>query len=404
MKSFVRWMRQVLPRDTLVATAVGCDVLVELVYLWIAWRFGGVDESFFAKVRLIVQVVAATSYGVYRVGTFHPACDSDYRQWLRTTPWTPRSPLPMGPVHVVPQDIVLICASMLLCRVEDWRVLYIPTAFFCAYCATLATFTWATGQKVLAYALGAGLGGVVFGIQYPVAAFGAAVTTALLAPVAIRASLRSFPWELPGYLAAKSFQQHIEDQQQQRIGWPFDVFTPQPPKAWVSWTDGLGVSLLAGWWYLAFYWQAEFGAKPFLWLIVAFTSGIGGLVRLGVYATNHRPPISFWGRFATLRPWQRGYDEIVLSPALATIVGVCGLTLTVMAENPGARLAMQLPTWLPLLTAPGGLALSIGILLLGGPGLERWRLSGRHRLVFEHATQTSGLGHTAKNQNFVQIG
>jgi hypothetical protein len=310
----------------------------------------------------------------------------------------------MGPLHIVPQDVLLVIASMLLCRMDNLRVLYVPTAFLSSYCALLAVFTWTTGQKWLAYALGMGLGGVLFGIQYPVAAFSAALATAMLAPAAIRASLRTFPWELPEFMAAKSFQQYQEEQLQQRIGWPFDVFAPKVPKPWVTWTDGLGLSLLAGWWYLALYWQIQDPAKPMMWFLLAMTWGIGGMGRVGVYVTNHRPPIGFWGRITTLRPWQRGYDEIVLSPVLAAIVGFAALIVTVWSELPGPRAVFQLPEWLPLVTAPCGLSLSVAILLLGGPSLERWRLTGRHRLVFELAQQTSGLGHTAKNQHFVQIG
>src|SRR5581483_311327 len=98
MRAFLRWMRQVLPRDTIVAGAVAADLAIEFTYLLSMFWAGVADEAAFQNLRFMVQLFAAFMYGGHRVATFHPGCDVDYRQWLESTPWTPRHPLPMGPL------------------------------------------------------------------------------------------------------------------------------------------------------------------------------------------------------------------------------------------------------------------------------------------------------------------
>jgi hypothetical protein len=409
MTAFVRWMRAVLPRDTIVAIAVGCDLLIEATYLWCLYWWGAADDAAFAWMRLLLQVFAAGSYGGYRVATFHPANDSDYRQWLETTPWTPRNPLPMGPLQIVPQDVVVLVASMLLCRIEDLRVLAIPASFLSAYSFAMAITVWYTGQKLWAYAIGVGLGAVIFAIQRPVGAFAAAIATGMLATLAQRRSLAAYPWDLPWQLQVKSLEVLMQEFKNRRLGWPFDIFAPRIPKVWVTWTDGLGLSLLAGWWFLAAYWQVEQAMRnpaDLAPLIMLPMMGIltGSIVRCALYLANHRPPISFLGRLRTLRPWQRRFDLIFLAPLAAVAVMVLCLKATICAELKTPFFGLLLPQWSALAFAPLGISLSLGILLLGGPALERWRLIGRHRIVFDQGGKSTGLGQSSKNQEFVQIG
>src|SRR5262249_16385858 len=57
---------------------------------------------------------AFVAYGAYRVVRFHPAFQSDYRDWLRDTPWRVGKPLPLGPVPAVFQDAVILGAMVAL--------------------------------------------------------------------------------------------------------------------------------------------------------------------------------------------------------------------------------------------------------------------------------------------------
>jgi len=402
MKRFLGWMRQVLPRDTIVAVAVIADLAVEAIYLYARW-WGPGDEEAFARVRLAIQVIAVMIYGGHRVATFHPACDADYFKWLERTPWTPRQPLPMGPIHLVPQDVVVILASVLLTRILDARVLYIPVMFLFAYGFSLAIVVWTTGQKLMAYTLGAALGFVIVAVQRPAAALIAACGATLLTPFAIRGSLAAFPWELPWFANGRSWQQMAEERKQNQWGWPFDVFAPKVPHAWIPALDGVGVSLLAGWWFLAVYYQLAtelrgIAAMGFHLVCIAI------IVRLTPYLAHHRPPISFLGRLATLRPWQTGFDHIFLAPLGVVALGSTTLVFTLCAALgwPIAVLGgLVLPRWAETPIAAIGVTCTLLMLLVAGPALEKWRLTGRHRIVYHLTGKTTGLGSAQKNQDFM---
>ena len=49
-------------------------------------------------------IAGAVLLGFYRVIAFHPYFRADYLRWLKSTPWTVRKPLPVGPVELVPED------------------------------------------------------------------------------------------------------------------------------------------------------------------------------------------------------------------------------------------------------------------------------------------------------------
>jgi hypothetical protein len=398
----LRWMRRVLPRDTIVATAVSLDLTIELAYLLCLWRFGVADEETFAWFRLMVQVLCAASYGIYRVATFHPVHDQDYRQWLQTTPWTARQPLPMGPVHLVPQDVVVLLASMALARVYDERLLGIPLAFLFAYNLVLAVSTWTTGQKLLSYLVGIGLGGVIACVQRPAEALAFAAGTTVVGAFALRQSLLTFPWDVPWYLDGYDWNQKFEEWKQQRAGWPFDVLAPKPPRTWIEPMDGIGVSLLLGWWFGAVFWQIPREATLVLLQFGLFGCFAAIVRRLAVYVKNHRPPISFWGRLATGRPWQFGYDEVLIAPVLAGLVFLATVVIALLSLALPAHAAAKLPEWCGDVAAPLGVTLVSLLLLLCGPAVERWRMTGRHRIVFEQTGKATGLGQSTKDKEFVQ--
>jgi hypothetical protein len=346
--------------------------------------------------------MSVVSYGFYRIATFHPVNDQDYRQWLMTTPWTHRRPLPMGPVHLVPQDVVVILGSMALTRVSDERLWGIPLAFLAAYNLALAISTWATGQKLLAYLMGFGLGGVLFCIQNAPEALAVAAGTTIVGAFAIRQSLRTFPWDIPWFLDGYDWKQKVEAQKEARTGWPFDVLAPKPPQVWVPTIDGLCGSLLIGWWFAALFWQTPVPGMV-LYLQFGLFGSIGAIVgRIAVYVKNHKPPISDLGRLTTLRPWQFGYDEIFIVPALVVAIVIGTVSLGVCSLGLPFGAAAKLPEWVGYVGVPIGVTLVPLLLLLGGPTVERWRLSGRHRIVFDQTGKSTGLGQSTKDKEFVR--
>lgn len=401
MMRLVRWMRQVLPRDTIVVVAVVAVSLLEVTRLWCIWQFGGVDEFQFLILRMMVLSFSAALYGCHRVETFHPSRDAEYRKWLESTPWTPDKPLPMGPLRLAPQDIVVIGVLMLLTRLPDPRALYIPAIFLSAYSISIAYTCWLTGQKIYAYFLGMALGMVIFTSLRPISAFVAAVSAVMITPRAIRASLSAFPWELPWFADGRPAQQIVEAKNQELLGWPVDLFAPKTPKPWIEIVDGVGISAVVTWWFVALYAQGNESVRRAL-LCPYMMLPLVNLFRFGTYWNNHRPPISLLGRLTTVRPWQSGYDHIVIAPFLSGVIGMIGAVFIERAQSRAPIGGMFLPDWLEVLIAAAFLFTTLLITLVAGPGLEKWRLSGRHRIVFQQSNNANGLGSSPTSKEFIQ--
>src|SRR5947209_2936166 len=108
----IRWLRVVLPPWWVLLPAGMIYAGYEAFFLCLGWLLG---TPYYAaqegeKSLLGLFGFYAFLYAIYRVWTFHPALRPDYYQWLRGTPWTSRKPLPLGPVHVVGQDVLLVGA------------------------------------------------------------------------------------------------------------------------------------------------------------------------------------------------------------------------------------------------------------------------------------------------------
>ncbi len=411
---FLSWMRQILPGDEAVIGAVAGALVLEGLALGIGFFAGGVDHDVFANLRLVWQFIACLGFGTYRVATFHPANVPSYFDWLKGTPWTPSRPLPMGPVHLTPQDVVVIAASMGLARIYDPRVLYLPLAFLVSYLLIMATTVWMTGQKVWAYVLGLSLCGVLATSREPATALCVAFGGLLLTVPALRGSLRAYPWtNLPdpeSWNLAKTTTQRNE----KRLGWPFDQLAPREDalKSQIEPIDVVGVSLLCTAAYTALLVvlsnELRFMA---MMLQLGIACYIPGLIRLAKYTQGYNPPISFLARFTTWTWWQRRYDDIFLAPLGVLVIMILSSLLGLLAlaqQNPGLNRVpfffVQLPFWSVFLIAPGGLGLSVWLLLGGGPHLNRWRLAGRHQIVFDIKTNSGGLGQTTNHPDFLQTG
>jgi hypothetical protein len=64
------------------------------------------DWSMYRWVPLALPQVAGIAYGSLRAAYFHPLRREAYLRWLRTTPWAPPRPLPLGPATLCGQDAV----------------------------------------------------------------------------------------------------------------------------------------------------------------------------------------------------------------------------------------------------------------------------------------------------------
>src|SRR5260370_34411676 len=59
-------------------------------------------------IRSVILGTAAGFYALFRLWRFHPACNLGYAAWLKSTPWTAKKSLRVGPIHLVWQDVLVI--------------------------------------------------------------------------------------------------------------------------------------------------------------------------------------------------------------------------------------------------------------------------------------------------------
>jgi hypothetical protein len=394
----VSWMRRVLPRSEIVVVGIGIEMLVECLYLATRLIFGFADEEGFRLARFGWLLFCAMFYGMHRIFTFHPAADADYRRWLELTPWTAEKPLPGGPLQLVPQDLLVVCVLTLLFRERSLQALYIPTAFLFGYQLTLAIFARLIGHWGLAYLIAFVLGAVVYFADRPEAAFAMTDGCFIIGRIAVGRALGTFPWELPWQAQMQTFKAVHDEQKRRRLGWPFDQLVPKTPQPLIPFHDGICLSFLAGWWWFIVLSQSPLEARSFIPLVMIMVVLFGGIMRLAQYVISHRSPLDFFGRLFTFRWIIPSYDKIAIAPFLA---------LVTIAISQGLAAWMMFPRVFGIgwNTVPGtivaglGLTAALLLLLVAGPGVERWRLAARHRIVFDLA----GTAARSKSDEFVEL-
>lgn len=380
-----RWLRVVLPDWPSLFVSICIWQLIVVTWNWYRmWRgdleFLGADGAYF--VRLL-----ACGYAVFRVVTFHPLWRIDYRQWLERTPWTPRHPLPLGPLHLVPQDVVWLLVITLLGWVPSavaglsaaylWQIW---KAFGLTFLLVHAMTLRMTGDLLHSYAVGFLLGLVAYAWPSHGLSLGLEVLTYLVVHRGVRRSLERFPWSIERWermqkqLTSNEMQTPVNKQN----GWPFAAAGPALPAEFLCPRgDLICISLLAGWWmhvadvfWLRFQLQEQFNPVVFIgFAIVAALPPI----RAAFYFLEHRPPIGLWGRILTGRWIIPQYDVIFVAPLLAMVCGVAlpmgGLTIPLLRPY---LLTAVIPVTTTLM-----LLINFGI----GPELRVWHFTGRHRLV-----------------------
>jgi hypothetical protein len=362
----VRWLRVVVPVGYVVGVAIFYAVLEVL------WRAAeaaaGVPGVVNPRPTFMVLYIAALVYGLYRALAFHPMVNSRYRAWLATTPWTPHKPLPVGPIHLVWQDVLLVgLAAAAVGWTGGTKALIVPLTFLVGYLLPLAVDLAATGEGLLAYAVGFGLGLVVRLLPDLPPSLVAAAATYLLAYVGLRRSLRNFPWE--GSATQPAWEKQLGGNP---LGWPFARLGPKFLDAWsIRLRTAALTSLLVGWWFHA---VAALQQDPgdrwgFLFTGVSLAATAVPGFRLLVYLPGYAPPINLLGRLATGRWLIPGYDQVFVAPLLALWVGVSLPPFLLLA---GVN---------ELVAMPLGLTVVLFLVLAVGPSVKTWRLTGHHRIV-----------------------
>jgi hypothetical protein len=309
----------------------------------------------------------AVLYGLWRAVGHHPLLPG-YKKWLELSPWAPGQRLPLGPVRLVPQDLVVlgvILAPVALPAAKlPLTVGVMPVvlgglqAFLLAYALCLGVTFMLTEVARLAYPLAFGAGAwLVF--RDPLAGVAIAAAMAAWTQLGLSASLGGFPW-----------REETDPKLDLGEVYPYAQLKHDTDYVKVRWYDGLALASLGGWWTYVL--CSLEGMEP---AAVVMVGAVAAFIRLAVYLNGTAAPISLLGRLRTLRPVIPGYDVAWLAPALALVACI------------GVLLGSEGLGW----SGPLRGAVSVGATLLIvfnlGPSLKTWRLTGYHRIAEPNQAQ-----------------
>lgn len=395
---FIKWMRRVLPRSDIVTFAVISLMAIEVAQLICIALLGNVNRDEFMRIRTTFMMLNALGYGIYRVVAFHPAANAEYRAWLKLTPWSAEKPLPAGPLQLVPQDLIVICLLLLFYRPASIKMLYIPTTFLVGYQLTVAIYARLIGQWGLAYLIAFGFSFVIIFWDRPEAAFAAADGCFVIGRIAVSRALQTFPWHLPWQAELNSFKAINEEQKKRRLGWPVDQLAPKDPERMIPYHDGICISLIAGCWCFGVLKQLHREAQMALPMMIIICSGGALILNLATFAASHRSPLGIIARLMTLRWIIPSYDKIVVVPMLAILLSIATQVTAIILMAPRVNAFGPNPL-LGIILSSIGLSLTLLLLLVCGPEIERWRLAAQHKIVFDQAAAET----VGKADQFVQL-
>lgn len=291
--------------------------------------------------------------GLARVFGPHPDGKPRYRNWLKTTPWHPGMPLPLGPITLNFYDLVLLAVTGFMFTKLGMHAELSILLFGVAYTIAVMLKLLSTGPARIDYLLSFGLLLMVWVL--PDVRVAALILVAMY-PVehwAIRHSLKSFPWE-------PQVPKHYVP-----LGWTFERLGPEPVKVRVPFFDALIVSLLFGGCVYVTLSKSFADARQTIEGCLVFAGFTAALIRFLIYfgGTSN---LGLFSRLVTGRLIIPGYDQIFVAPIL-----IGGLLVA-------ASVAVQRPIEPVEAGAFGSL---IVLVLLGmGPSLRRFRLVGTYNV------------------------
>jgi len=331
------------------------------------------------NMRAVMLGVAAAWYAVYRLWRFHPACNREYAGWLSLSPWTAARPLPLGPIHLVWQDLAIVGALTLIAGFHAHVDPAIPgVAFGLIYLGGLTCLLAVTRQWPAWVALGflwptLALPGAA---GWPAVGIGGALILVLWHGQ--RQSLRAFPWGFLDHARSKGTggesilhkEIHVEgvtnpaNGKSFSVGWPLVALTPKLVKEPVRLSSGFWISALVGWWMFCA--SARINSDPLSPLVLLFAV-LAAMLRLVLYSGTVVPPFNVWGRIATGRIIVPGFDRVFVTPMAAVLVAILG---SIIVGHCGS--------WFRVAESCVMAAVCF-VLITGGPTLRNWLLTGHHR-------------------------
>ena len=377
---------------------VAAHIVFQLPQAFVRYMFGteldttGDPRRVGDLMRVIIPTVAALLYGMYRV-SFYPS--RRYSQWLFSTPWHPELPLPLGPVHLVWQDLVVVVGLMGLATAHvppiseplfsgvalPWGV--IPAIGFLAGYIAFALFIFFVTLRldiplllILSFGLSAAIGGVWRHTVVGVLIGSLGICGSLVALQRCwRPSLEFLMLQnLRPVVAGSILDQFASsgtnsEVNERRLG--ACVFTQLAPRS--DWEWGLGrrethllLAILLGLGLVIVWFQSRITDMCLIQVCVIV---LVACVRLLAYLSGgHAPPFG-WILQRKGSVGVVNFRTVFYAPALScllTAIGV-GTTFSVSQEY---EVAVLLAWQIPLA------CLSLYLLLEMGPGRSTWRLTG----------------------------
>lgn len=399
----MRWLFRTWPPPLVLFLAGLAVFILELPQIIFEWRFGvELLQEFRIQPGLFLLYLFSVILGGYRIVYFHPHWRSAYANWLKTTPWVVHKPLPLGPIHFVWQDLLLVGIGFTLVWLlyGRWSIVVVLVFLF-TYLILLGISLLLTGERNFAYVLWAFLGLLLLFRNYPLWEAPIALAAYLVGILGLKRSLRSFPWP------ENSWDVTAEQSAKRIVGWPFGVLAPKPAKPLLEidlWDAGC-VSLLTGWGYLVandliLEYETD-NPQAFIALLAILSPLPIALIRVIMYVLSdtgvYLPPISLAGRLITGRWIIPGYDQIFAAPMLA-VTAAFGL-LALVGAMPLNQILDE--SWInPVMVfvvIPVMMFVVVFILLGMGPKRRVWQLTGDYRF------SPSPMG-TSNKANMVEAG
>ena len=334
-------------------------------------RVSPFDEHFNREMRQIAHTprdvwlaIGFFAWSFWRVGSTHPFYQPPYAAWLELTPWRLGLPLPAGPIHLVPQDgVVLGLGFLLLQHAAKLEIGWLFAAFAIPYLGVLMLACATTYAVGYAYAIAFGLALAIWLRLPSLASIAVLIALYPIAMLGVRRSLSCFPW---GSRSTASLQDYLNQLFAARAGWPYVDLAPGKSFARMPWRDALVLPWLASAWLVALASNLELiddrracigmGSVAF---VLAATLG-----RWLLYVGEVHPPVSLLGRIATGRLLIPKYDRVWIPFLLGWAVVLLQMRYLRLAE----------------FTGPFALAIGLTIQFGMGPSLKTWALTSPHRL------------------------
>jgi hypothetical protein len=289
--------------------------------------------------------------------------------WLRLTPWTHKKPLPLGPVHPVWQDVVVIGALTAIAR---WRLkesTFAPLITFGSTYLSLMTMVllWTRRWAV----------GVVLGFLWPALMLPQLNATGfylLLTAIVVviwyghRQSLRAFPWTTqdqpvkpPVSILQKEIQPVSATGAPAHVGWPLTAIGPKIKIISISTRTAFWLSALFAWWSFCAIECARDEFPPELLILFSF---IAAALRFVAYCSYVVTPFNIWGRLVSGRFIVPGFDKVFVTPLAVILISIAG---AIVIRRSGA--------WYPAAESVV-IGLLWFVLFSGGPTRKNWVLTG----------------------------